>query len=79
MRPARLMAVLLCLLLAPACGGGGSSTPSPPPPAGGLVLGEVPDAWQLTDINSASPSFQQPVGPGLSLGRASAWYFGHAT
>lgn len=78
MRLAPLLALLL-LVLAPACGGGGSSAPPEPPPATGLVVGQVPAAWQLTDLNSASPSFQQPVGPGLSLGRASAWYFGHAT
>lgn len=82
MRIPRLLALLLALLpavlLAPACGGGGGGG-SEPPPTPGLVLGEVPAAWLLADLNPASPTYAQAVGPVPSQGRASAWYFGHAT
>ena len=35
--------------------------------------------FQLTDVNSASPTVNQPVSPRDYLQQVSAWYFGHAT
>ncbi len=78
-RLGRRLGILLLAWLG-GCGGGGGSSASPDePPATGLVVGSVPGAWALTDINPASPSYQQAVGPALSAGHASVWYFGHAT
>ena len=68
---------LLALLLV-ACGGGGGSSPTPDPDPP-LKLGEVPPTFLLPDVNAGSASFGAQVGPAGSLGKASAWYFGHAT
>ena len=38
----------------------------------------VPD-FSLTDVNSASSTYNQPVSPRDYLGQVSGWYFGHST
>jgi hypothetical protein len=56
----------------------GGSTPTPTPAPGGGPSGVIAD-FALADVNPASRTFGLPVGPRQFLGRASAWYFGHAT
>lgn len=41
--------------------------------------GSVVEAFSLTDVNTASDTFNQPVSPGDFTQQASAWYFGHST
>jgi len=38
----------------------------------------MPD-FSLTDVNSTSSTYGQPVSPRDHLRKVSAWYFGHAT
>jgi hypothetical protein len=38
----------------------------------------MPD-FSLTDVNSTSATYNQPVSPRDLLQTVSAWYFGHAT
>jgi hypothetical protein len=38
----------------------------------------VPD-FGLTDVNRASPTFQNRLSPRMYVGQVSAWYFGHST
>jgi len=52
-----------------AAGGGG---------AGGGTGVLAPD-FQILDVNTSSPTYDQIVSPRDHLGEVSAWYFGHAT
>ena len=47
--------------------------------ASGLGAGEPLDDFQLDDVNSTSPTYQQAVSPQDFRGGASAWYFFHST
>lgn len=69
MRFARLLPVLALAVLATACGKDKSTDPANQ---------SMPD-FQLTDVNSNSPTYSLPVSPRDYLGGVSAWYFGHAT
>ena len=40
--------------------------------------GPMPD-FSLTDVNTASLTFNQPLSPRLYEGAVSAWYFGYST
>lgn len=71
-----LLALALAALLG-ACGGGGGPEPGAGGP--GPALGALAPDFALPDVNAASPSYTQLVGPVLRRGAASAWYFAHAT
>ena len=46
--------------------------------SGGPSADALPD-FALTDINPASPRFNESISPRDYLGEVSAWYFGHST
>jgi hypothetical protein len=69
--PPHLTASLtLALVLLAGCGG---DDPVRPP-----LQGPAPD-FALTDVNPNSATAGTGVSPRQQLGKASAWYFGHAT
>ena len=70
--PTVALALVLALGLA-ACNKDDTTTPTVTLPGDA-----VPD-FALTDANSTSTTFGQPVSPRDYLQQVSAWYFGHAT
>ena len=70
----RATALLAICVIAVA--GGGKDDPAPLVP---MAVGTLAPDFTLTDVNPASPSYNQPVSPRSQLGKVSAWYFGHAT
>ncbi len=70
---------LLALSALPGCGGGGGgaapASPADPP----LTLGEIPPAFSLPDVNTASPTFGTNVAPSQWASFVTPWYFGWAT
>ena len=66
----RLAGIAITTLLAAGCTTGeGNEDPTP----------EMASEFSLEDVNPTSSTFGQNVSPRDHLGRASAWYFGHAT
>jgi hypothetical protein len=55
------------LTLAAACADGGA-----------VGRGDVAPDFALEDLNPASPTFGEAIGPSYFRGEASAWYFGHS-
>jgi hypothetical protein len=68
-RLARLLPVLALAVLVVACGKDKATDPANQP---------MPD-FQLTDVNTNSPTYSLLVSPRDFENTISAWYFGHST